>query len=380
MRQVFMCMSSTGAELREGHRVIEVGAVEILNKQITERQLHCYVNPRRPVDEKSFEEHGISDEFLEDKPEFSQVLRELDVFLDNSELLVTNIDDLLFIQAEFGLHRLYPRNKKLTETANFRAVQDCLTGSQKIRFESSAKFPHSASLDFPSALARAENLAKAYLEATDNEIVVSSVNEFLSMVGKGNPNDLFRGVPDRSFRLFPSLFRHSLSGHRSREGRMMWVFKAHSRPHFNHQPENQIQWLTLAQHHGLPTRLLDWTFSPLVACFFAVREMAERDGAVYVYEAREYFKEERINLEKLTKPVAFLPSHGSKRITAQSGAFTIHPDNCPELDEQKILKIIIPKNLKEAFSKTLSTYGINSSTIFPDLDGLCAHIKRQQGY
>lgn len=380
MRQIFICINSAGSQQEDVNRIVEVGAIEIIDRKLTGKYFHCYTNPLKKIEEQAIAKHGVTNEFLLGKPIFQQVAEELDDFFDSAEILVNEQSEIQLLQTEFALLRVHPKNAQLKRTAKPCTVRDILTSSSFKAYTEAEKVYRSQSRDLFGALLDAEIFSDAYLTATNNEAIVSSMGDFLERVNASDPNDLFRGVPDRNFKLLPSLFRHQTDGHKVREDKMMWVFKAHSRPHLGKQPDNEIQWLTLAQHHGLPTRLLDWTFSPLVACFFAVRELAERDGAIYLYEAREYKREEKISIHKLTKPVEFLPAHGSKRITAQSGAFTIHPDSSPEIDEPKILKLIIPRDLKPSFLKYLSKYGINNSTIFPDLDGLCAHIKKQQGY
>lgn len=380
MRQIFLSLSTTGTPVTDGHRIIEIGAVEIINRTLTGKFFHCYLNPDRDIDEPEIAQHGITKEFLNSKPRFSAILNELDIFLSDAEILCTSKNDIPFIRNEQALHRFISSNPQLKEEIITPTIEETLTVSAKEIFNSAKTVFREEAKYLYGALLEAEISADAYLSATKNEKIITSINEFLEEVSNTNPNDLFRGVPDRNYRLLPSLFRHTSEGHQTREDKMMWVFKAHSRPHLEKYPENDIQWLTLAQHHGLPTRLLDWSFSPLVACFFCVKENLDKDGAVYLYKARDYKREEKINIKTLKKPAAFLPSHGSRRITAQSGAFTVHPDCCYEIDEPEIKKYIIPKKLKPSFLKALSKYGINNSTIFPDLDGLCSHIKAQQGY
>ncbi len=380
MRQIFICINSAGSQKEDDDRIVEIGAIELKDRELTNNYFHCYINPQKNVAEDAIAKHGITNEFLDGKPLFHQIAEELDEFLDSAEILANEKSDIELLRCEFALLRINPKNAQLKRTAKLNTARDILTNRSFEAYTEAGKIYRAQSRDLFGALLEAEIFADAYLTATKNEVIVSSMGDFLERVNVSDPNDLFRGVPDRNFKLLPSLFRHETNGHQAREDKMMWVFKAHSRPHLEKQPENEIQWLTLAQHHGLPTRLLDWTFSPLVACFFATRELPGRDGAVYLYEAREYKREEKINIQKLTKPIEFLPAHGTRRITAQSGAFTIHPDSSPEIDEPKIMKLIIPKDLKPMFLKYLSKYGINNSTIFPDLDGLCAHVKKQQGY
>ena len=74
MRQVVLDTETTGLEPSQGHRIIEIGCVEVINRRITQRQYHQYINPERPVDEGAFEIHGISNEFLADKPVFFKVV------------------------------------------------------------------------------------------------------------------------------------------------------------------------------------------------------------------------------------------------------------------------------------------------------------------
>lgn len=379
MKQIFLCLSTTGSSPTEGHRIIEIGGVLVENRKMTGKHFHAYINPNREIEESFIAEHGITDEFLKDKPEFISISEELEKFLGNSEIILNKEHDSKFLENEFSLIRRKPQNSQIIETKP-STIQSLLSQTAYSTFKKAEEIYRSEVKNLYGALLDAEILADAYLSATKNEIIITDINDFLEQVSNTDPNDLFRGVSNRNFRLLPSLFRHHSNEHLIREDKMMWVFKAHSRPHLEKQPENEIQWLTLAQHHGLPTRLLDWSFSPLVACFFAVKENLEKDGAVYLYEAREYKREEKINIAKLDKTVVFLPSHGSKRITAQSGAFTLHPNSHPEIGEPAITKFIIPSKLKPTFIKCLSKYGINNSTIFPDLDGLCAHIKQQQGY
>jgi type I restriction enzyme M protein len=135
---------------------------------------------------------------------------------------------------------------------------------------------------------------------------------------------LFRGVARMSYRLDPSLERAvkcvPISA-KELESKMMHLFKTHAIPYIDHPINNEWEWITLAQHHGLPTRLLDWTVNPLVALYFAVEKHFDEDSAVYVWFDPRYLKPDDL---KDASPyhqqeiVAFLPSHISKRISSRN--------------------------------------------------------------
>lgn len=380
MRQISVYINATGEELTDGNRVVEIAALELINKSLTGKFIHYYINPQREIPDSAVALHGITEEFLQDKPSFKDIIETLDEFMADSELLASDISTLDFLALEFELHRIVPQNPFIRRNSARATLKSTLTNSTYENFCSARENFQQESRDLFGALLEAEIQADAYISATNHEIIVDSLTDFLEKVKGSNPNDLFRGVSDRNYRLLPSLFRHKSKDHSAREQKMLWVFKAQARPYLERLPENEIQWLTLAQHHGLPTRVLDWSLSPLVACFFATQSNFEKDGAVYMYEARKYEREENINITKLKEIIHFLPSHGSKRLTAQSGIFTIHPDSQPEFDTPQIKKFIIPKAKKSEFISTLSKYEINNSTMFPDLDGLSLHIKSQNNY
>ena len=77
MRQVVLDTETTGLETAQGHRIIEIGGVELVNRRYTGRQLHKYINPEREIDDGAFEVHGISSEFLADKPKFAEIADEI---------------------------------------------------------------------------------------------------------------------------------------------------------------------------------------------------------------------------------------------------------------------------------------------------------------
>jgi DNA polymerase III subunit epsilon len=101
MRQVVLDTETTGLEAKDGHRIIEVGCLEIVGRRVTERRLHHYVNPERSSDEGALEVHGLTDEFLRDKPKFAEIADELLAFVADAEVIIHNAGfDLEFLDAE----------------------------------------------------------------------------------------------------------------------------------------------------------------------------------------------------------------------------------------------------------------------------------------
>lgn len=101
MRQIVLDTETTGLEPQAGHRIIEIGGVELKNRRLTGNNLHLYINPERDIDEGALEVHGISREFLADKPTFAQIVEELIGFIDGAELVIHNAPfDVAFLNHE----------------------------------------------------------------------------------------------------------------------------------------------------------------------------------------------------------------------------------------------------------------------------------------
>lgn len=104
MRQIVLDTETTGLEPKQGHRIIEIGCVELINRQITGRHYHQYINPDRDVPEEAISVHGITNEFLQDKPRFSQISADFAAFIDGAELIIHNAPfDIGFMDHEFML-------------------------------------------------------------------------------------------------------------------------------------------------------------------------------------------------------------------------------------------------------------------------------------
>lgn len=112
-RQVVLDTETTGIGHDNGHRVIEIGCVELINRKLTGKHYHVYLNPEREIDEGAFRVHGISSEFLQDKPFFKDIISELLQFIGGAELIIHNAPfDVGFLNAEFRHIKL---NKKLDD-------------------------------------------------------------------------------------------------------------------------------------------------------------------------------------------------------------------------------------------------------------------------
>ncbi len=127
-RIVVLDTETTGLNPQEGHRIIEIGCVELINRRITGNRYHVYLNPEREIDQGAVEVHGITNEALKDKPKFADILNDFVGFIDGSQLIIHNAPfDVSFINHEFSLLD----NEKLCVLEDFCSVFDTLAFARK---------------------------------------------------------------------------------------------------------------------------------------------------------------------------------------------------------------------------------------------------------
>mgnify|MGYP000564576036 CR=1 FL=1 len=127
MRQVILDTETTGIGAEKGHRIIEIGCVEMIDRKLTGRHYHQYVNPQRSSDVEAIGVHGITDEFLADKPLYGQIAQAFYEFIDGAELVIHNAPfDVGFMDAEF-------RRLNMPMTHTFCTVLDTLVMARDMR-------------------------------------------------------------------------------------------------------------------------------------------------------------------------------------------------------------------------------------------------------
>jgi hypothetical protein len=215
----------------------------------------------------------------------------------------------------------------------------------------------------------------------------------------------FRGHSSAEFTLAPSALRYSARDKRERALGLVTDMKRFlemklPRPPL---PDDALGWMQVAQHYGLPTRLLDWTHNAAVALFFACFERPEADGLVVVLNPIElnqrvdprlprifdvqrdraliepYFRLDGRTAKRGKHTIAINPTWNTERIALQQGAFTLHGSRSFELDRRQassLLCVPVPKEHKESLLNELERVGIGEMFIFPEPEHVCRHLRR----
>lgn len=183
------------------------------------------------------------------------------------------------------------------------------------------------------------------------------------------------------------------------EKKMMEEFKRRSVPLLNSQPKSNWDWLAIAQHHGMATRLLDWTLNPLAALWFAVNYPPSIKkgklcaGVVWILVPKpsDYaVSSTTMNPFEIVRTMIFRPKHIAARLVTQAGWFTVHkfmknqnrfiPLENNKSYSSKLTKLLIPPKYFSDMRCELDRFNVNAAALFPDIDGLCAHIQWLNSY
>lgn len=210
---------------------------------------------------------------------------------------------------------------------------------------------------------------------------IGSLEGLLSVVQEqAKSTVIYRGVTSSTYELIPKVGRRR-KGNKVLEPKderyILKLFKQRAIAHLDRTPNDDWEWLAIAQHHGLPTRLLDWSRNPLVAAYFAVLEDHNSDSAIYAYRSSRHLQIEShpdpFNVERVARVI---PNHATLRITVQSGLFTIHPQPSEPFrgGESEIRKFVIPAKSRREIKRTLDKVGINTASLFPGLDGIARYV------
>ena len=208
---------------------------------------------------------------------------------------------------------------------------------------------------------------------------------------------IYRGVVNYKYDLIPAIGRprakvtkdgkKNLNFENTVYSQLLDRFKREATLHLDKYPtfgnDTDEEWEFIARHHGLPTRLLDWTKSQLIAAYFACEKSGviggdSVDAAIYGLKITEHVSRSghnNINLNKENDVWFYVSQNLSKRVTAQRGIFTIHDTPQKPFDSEDIIKWKIESNNCGEIRYYLNKCGISRETLFPDLDGIAENLR-----
>ena len=198
MKEIVLDTETTGLSVRDGHRIVEIGCIEIDNFIPTKNIFHCYLNPERKVSEKAFEVHGYSDEFLSDKKKFNEIADEFLDFIRDKKIIIHNAEfDISHLNNELNLAGK-PKIKKEDTIDTLDIARNKFPGSgisldalcKRFRIDNSKREKHTALID-------CELLAKVYINLLDQKepkLNFSNSNEKISLEESGIKKDYSKKI------------------------------------------------------------------------------------------------------------------------------------------------------------------------------------------
>ena len=233
MRQIILDTETTGLESKQGHRIIEIGCIELINRRKTERNFHQYLNPERDIEDGAFNIHGLSNEFLSDKSRFADIAQEFIDFIRDGELIIHNAPfDVGFINAELKL-----LGKKWGKIEDYCTVFDTLLlarekhPGQKNNLDALCKRYEvdNSQRDLHGALLDAQILLEVYLKMTGGQTDLTFHSVATSHGVKGKSEQYINNKHKKLVVIEPT--ENELAEHRmllesikdKNEGKCIWV-------------------------------------------------------------------------------------------------------------------------------------------------------------
>ena len=217
MKEVVLDTETTGLSVKDGHRIVEIGCIELDNLVPTKNKFHCYLNPERKVSEKALEVHGYTDEFLSKQKKFSEIVEEFLSFIENKRLVIHNAEfDLSHLNNELALlGREKIESKNVIDT--LALARDKFPGSptsldalcKRYRVDNSKRTQHTALID-------CDLLAKVYINLLDQkEPTLNFKNEDneRKIISVNNTNQYYKKIvkpTDEELKLHKKYIKNSL--------------------------------------------------------------------------------------------------------------------------------------------------------------------------
>mgnify|MGYP000255758400 CR=1 FL=1 len=191
-RQVVLDTETTGLSTADDHRIIEIGCVEVINRRLTGQTFHQYINPHREIDAGAMEVHGITQEFLADKPKFADVVDDFMQFIEGAELIIHNAPfDVGFLNHELGKIKSEKRRIKDVSTVldTLKLARDKHPGQKNNLDALCRRYDiNNSNRELHGALLDSEILADVYLAMTGGQVSLSLAAE-ASATGKTKSDD-----------------------------------------------------------------------------------------------------------------------------------------------------------------------------------------------